>query len=238
MAGAQYLTESSRNPTATATTGTTSTVNSTAVRGLQLTVITNDTNLQAGHSLNVTISLQNTSPAPLNISTTNDWQIPGFPVSVTSACFGYEPIEFMIVRGNYTLNALEAASTNSSGSFPIYCMEGGWVNYVTFEPNSVTANFTGMMCEASCHPQTYSYRLMTNFTVSGYWGYPLNSSEVNDILSEPNPPCYVNGVRDCSTFAYPEVGPTAQHKFVDGAYTLAVEDEWGDVLLLSFTAKG
>lgn len=144
----------------------------------------------------------------------------------------------MIVLGNYNLNGLQAASTNSSGDFPVFCMEGGHANYTTFEPNSDMANFTGFFCTTNCRPLTLAYRLLTNFTVRGYWGYPLNGSEDNKILSEPNPPCYVNGVRDCSTFAYPEVGPAAQHRFIDGAYTLVVEDEWGDVVLLHFSVNG
>jgi hypothetical protein len=140
------------------------------------------------------------------------------------------------VKGNYSGQNLDAMSANASISQG-GCAEGGTVNYLFFQPQSSLANTTGDFCTANCGHYSQSWNLNTNFTVSGYWAYPINSSEAADVFTPPHPECTVSGVPDCSTFNYPEVGPFAQHAFTPGTYTLAVSDEWGQTVTLHFDVK-
>ena len=83
-----------------------------------------------------------------------------------------------------------------------------------------------------------SFPLQSNFTVNGYWGYPLNGSEANDIFTPPHPTCVINGVPGgCLTFNYPEVGPRTQALFSQGSYTLVVSDFLGQTDLLYFSVS-
>jgi hypothetical protein len=142
----------------------------------------------------------------------------------------------MVVNGNYTLDGLQAASGNAS--FPASglggCMEGGSVYSLVFQGKGSEANATGQFCEASCFPDNNRYDLEANFTVGGYWAYPINSSEATDIFTPPTPECTSSGIPDCVSFQFPEVGPFAQHGFMPGLYTLVVADEWGQTEILHF----
>jgi len=155
------------------------------------------------------------------------------------ACNGLEPIEFMVVRGNSSVEQLSSASANSSvyeaARYPLGCAEGGSANYLEFQPNSSVANATGTFCAGACSPDSHLWNLTSIFNVSGYWAYPINSSEAEDVSTPPDPECLSSGIPDCITFNYPEVGPFAQHAFIPGVYTLAVADEWGQTVVLHFT---
>jgi hypothetical protein len=215
---------------------------SSSLQGLILNANISSKTLRAGGSLGITISLYNSRPTALNltaISTKNSsssyWKIDGFPVAMWGGCTGTEPVEFMIVKGNYTFGEFQAASANSY--YPsIFCPEGGDVSFVTFLPKSSNVTTTGDFCIESCSPNHTSWNLRTIFSVDGYWAYPLNSSETNDIYTPATPapgcsnPCGV-------TYNYPEVGPVAQHAFTSGLYTLLVTDEWGQTIRLNFSVE-
>ena len=124
----------------------------------------------------------------------------------------------MIVKGHYSLAELQAASANTTISYG--CHEGGQVAHLVFEATSNEANLSGTFCVNNCSPfHGARYSLVSNFSVNGYWAYPINSSEASDVYT-PSSGC-------CVTYAYPEVGPIAQHLFIPGSYTVAVTDEWG-----------
>src|SRR5271154_4039013 len=76
-------------------------------RGLELSASTNST-IQEGQKLTITMSLLNSSPSPLIVPASDDWGVHGFPVALWSPCTGLEPLEFMVVKGNYTLDDLQA----------------------------------------------------------------------------------------------------------------------------------
>lgn len=253
-AGAGYYIGSTRQPASTETTSakTTSTLTTTPpltrntmmTGGLELKVGANSTSLKVGQRLGITISLFNTLPTLLNLTATvpeanssytpQVWQVPGFPVAMWYSCVGVEPVEFMIVSGNQSVAGLHTASAATSipqGT----CMEGGWVNYVSLHPMSSNAEETGVFCTANCHPSSSPFDLVTNFTVNGFWAYPINSSEANDVNTPAQPPCVESGGGVCYTYNYPEVGPIAQHLFISGWYTLVVADEWGQTVLLRFS---
>lgn len=219
----------------------------TTVSGLELRVGVNSTNLEVGQNLSISVSLFNVlptqnnlslSPFPLNTPDSIPFgEILGFPIAVWGGCLSPEPIQFIIVKGVYSLGELEDMSINSS-SPGIACMEGGIGRTIEFQPNSDVAIVRGLFCTANCQPYQWpSLALESNFTVNGYWGLPLNGSEANDILT-PGPPCVINGVSTrCITFNYPEVGPIAQAQFSQAKYTLAVSDIWGQTDLLYFTVS-
>jgi hypothetical protein len=224
-------------------TTTTSPGTQSSTNGLQLTASINATSLLTGQNLEIKVSLYNDLPSQLNLSTSDNWVVSGFPVAMWPGCYAVlppnnkQPIEFMIVKGNYSVNQLHTLSTNTSvpeGG----CMEGGRVSHLLFSPLSSIANLTGTFCTAACFPiHNARYSLTSNFTVNGYWSYPINSSEAQDILRPPNPPCYVDGHPDCLTFNYPEVGPVAQQTFTPALYTLVVSDEWGQAVVIHFTVS-
>jgi hypothetical protein len=215
-----------------------STTNS-SYAGLELSAAVNlQSPTAAGQNLSITISLSNGRPTPINISVSNDWTINGFPVAMWGVCVGLEPIEFMVVRGNYSAAQVSSASANSSVyeavRYPFGCAEGGSANYLEFQPNSSVANLTGTFCAGACSPDSHLWNLTSTFNVSGYWAYPINSSEAEDAFTVPSPECMSSGIPDCIGFQYPEVGPFAQHAFIPGLYTLAVADEWGQTVVLHF----
>jgi hypothetical protein len=206
--------------------------------GLVLSAAVSPQSPTADQNLSITISLSNGRSTPTNISVSNDWTINGFPVAMWGACNGLEPIEFMVVRGNSSVEQLSSASANSSvyeaARYPLGCPEGVSENYLEFQPNSSVANATGTFCGGACSPESHLWNLTSIFSVSGYWAYPINSSEAEDVSTPPNPECLSSGIPDCITFNYPEVGPFAQHAFIPGVYTLAVVDEWGQTVVLHF----
>ncbi|HXW94173.1 MAG TPA: hypothetical protein VEJ19_00515 [Nitrososphaerales archaeon] len=219
------------------TAKTTPTVSSSSsAQGLILTTNISSNTIRAGETLGISISLYNSLPRALNITaitnSSSAWKIDGFPVAMWDGCTGMEPVEFMIIKGNYSYGEFQAAAANSY--YPaIFCAEGGSVLYISFPPMSSNVTTTGNFCVETCSPNHTSWNLSTSFSVDGYWAYPLNSSETNDIYTSytgcPNPPC--EGI----TYNYPEVGPEAQHTFTPGLYTLLVADEWGQTVFLYFS---
>jgi len=206
------------------------------VRDLSLDVATNASTLSPGQALDISISLSNTTPAELNLTAVNDWVVSGFPVAMFPGCVGQEPVQFAIVAGNYSLDELRTASINTSAGAGIMCAEGGSIRYYAFSAESNSANLTGFFCTANCFPKAWTYQLVTNFTTSGYWIYPLNQS---DILTPAHPSCTINGIPGgCITYNYPEEAPITDHQFVEGEYTLVVSDEWGQVVIVHFTVEG
>ena len=234
QSASQTASVQSTNSTSTALSSSLSTQSSIneSSRGLELSVSTNAT-IREGQKLTIVMSLLNSFPSPLIVPASDDWGVNGFPVALWGSCTGLEPLEFMIVKGNYTVAALHAASANASvqeGG----CMEGGSVSNLVFVGEGSDANATGQFCEASCFPDNNRVNLDTNFTISGYWAYPINSSEATDIFTPPTPECTDSGIPDCISFQFPEVGPSAQHGFIPGSYTLAAADEWGQTEILHF----
>lgn len=231
------------------TVSSTSQSNSTAPAGLELKATISPSTLNVSQlpevrvELLITISLYNSLPGDLVLTTgssaaeaavPNDFGVTGFPVAMWGACLSQEPVEFMVVKGNFSLSQLREASVNASTA-GITCEEGGSVSSIEFQPNSSIANTSGVFCVESCSYESFgSYKLSTNFTINGYWAYPLNSSEASDVFTTPQGPICEPG--PCLTYAYPEVGPTAQHIFTAGWYTLVVSDAWGQTDVLRFEA--
>jgi hypothetical protein len=216
--------------------------------GLILNATISSKTLRVGETLGISISLYNSLSIPLNLTAVSfnltslkvsGFQVNGFPVAMWGSCVGLEPIEFVIVKGNFSVGELQAASVNST--YPgIACAEGGAVNYVSFLPKSSNVTTTGDSCISACSLNHETLNLITNFSVDGYWGLPLNNSEANDIYTNSTASCFSQPGQSvpCGiTYNYPEVGPLAQHPFTSGLYTLAVSDAWGQTVLLYFSVE-
>lgn len=205
-----------------------------SISALELNVNLNATTIHSGQSLNIRVSLFNNLTTPNYIAITqnmNSSKVLGFPIAMWGACLSPQPVQFMIVKGNYSLAQLEALSKNTSVPW-LMCMEGGAVSSLLFQPKSDSASAFGNFCSAECYYVAFDpFVLSSNFTVSGYWTYPMNSSEAQDVFT---PPVGVTCPSLCYTFNYPEVGPVAQSPFTAGEYTLVVADEWGQTVLLNF----
>jgi hypothetical protein len=197
---------------------------SSSVSGLELRVSLNSTRFSPNEKLGINISLYNSLSSPFNLSVSNDWKVLGFPVAIWSPCLYSEPVEFMIVKGNLSLAQLQIASVNSSTSGG-FCMEGGSVTHLLFQPNSNTAELEGSYCIANCSPYRSTVKLISNFTVNGYWIYPMNATEANDVYTPID-----GGV----SFQYPEVGPVRALGFASGMYTFVAADEWGQTDIVHF----
>lgn len=105
-------------------------------------------------------------------------------------------------------------------------MEGGTVTHLLFQPNSSMAELEGSSCVVECSPFHSTLKLVSNFTVNGYWVYPMNATEANDVYTPVD-----GGV----SFQYPEVGPVSAHSFVPGIYTFVAADEWGQTGIVHFS---
>jgi hypothetical protein len=211
---------------------------SSSAQGLILNANISSKTIRVGETLGIAISLYNSLPRAFNITaitnSSSAWKIDAFPVAMWDGCTGMEPVEFMIVKGNYSLGEFQAAAANSY--YPsIFCPEGGSVFYVSFLSMSSNVTTTGNFCIEFCSPNHTSWNLSKNFSVDGYWAYPLNFSETNDIYT-PYTGCS-NQLCSGVAFNYPEVGPEAQHAFTPGLYTLVVADEWGQTVLLYFSVE-
>jgi hypothetical protein len=201
---------------------------SSSAGGLELRVSLNATRLGIGQRLGITVSLYNTLSSEFNLTASNEWKVLGFPIAMWSPCLYSEPVEFMIVKGNYSLAELQTTSTNSS-TYSGGCMEGGGVTHLLFHPDSSIADLMGSFCTAVCSPLRNAVdSLVSNFTVNGSWVYPINSTQANDVYTP---------VDGGFSFQYPEVSPVSAHSFVPGVYTFVASDEWGQTDVLYFSVE-
>lgn len=208
--------------------------------GLSLTLKLNSTSIHPSQRLAIYITLLNNLPTNNNLTVASHWKVHGFPVALWSPCFiqqfgePNEPVEFVAVKGNYSLGMLETLSANTSIGYG-GCHEFSIIQHLVFQPLSDRANLTGFYCAARCYqsPISYTNSLSSNFTVNGYWTYPLNRT---DGLTRIHG-CYSNVPTACYNYQYPEVAPIAQHLFTAGLYTLVVSDEWGQTVILRFVVS-
>lgn len=216
---------------------------------LQLTVGVNSTRLSVGQDLGISVHLVNTLPYANDINVTamppaygpnGSYRFGGFPISTWPAdCLGPFPLQFIVVKGNYTVDSLPAADPDyMMGTLP--CASAQGVTEFTFGAHSDQVTLTAVSCTAECSPYPGAqlptpYRLESDFSVTGYWNAtfaemnPLNYS----IYTTPAP----NG-GDGSSFGYPEVAPSGATAFAPGVYTLGVSSIWGQAEVVHFTVDG
>jgi hypothetical protein len=203
---------------------------------LQLRLSVNATTLYVGQNLAVSVELVNPLQEQNNVPGIHGWpdvynasDLPsiwsfmGFPIWSWVGCDQFFPMEFAIVKGNYTLAGLEAFSPGGPTPVVPMCSEGSFVNRFVFQPDSDRADLTSPNGDVILNPTFQS-----NYTVSGYW----NETEISKYGSIQE---FTAG--DFNHITFPNPPPTGQTAFTPGTYTVAVSDEWGQTSLLYFAVK-
>lgn len=200
----------------TSSTSTTSTVHpltnsTTSTQGLQLTESVNASTITVGRSVNISIFILNTIPTVNTILPLDDWSFQGVGTTLWGACVGSYPVEVAVLSGNYTIQELQSVANST---FQYTCAGYVSVNQVIFQPHSDQVNITGSGPGPGLNQTLGPFHLTVNFTVNGYWN-------LKSLSQEPNLPIVGAEGRAPSSTA-----------FVPGIYTVAVEDEWGQAIVL------
>jgi len=225
--------------------GSTAVLNGTGYPNcLRLMVGVNSTSLSVGQTLRISVDLVNTlpyandvgTPVPLVVGPNGSYHFGGFPISTWPFdCLGPFPLQFIVVEGNYTLGSLPAADPDYIIS-GVDCASAEIATQFAFGAGSDQVNVTAESCTGACsaYPGTRistSYRLESDFAVTGYWNVTYARLSPLLIYTTKSP------VGDGSTFGYPEVAPLGQIPFAPGVYTLAVSTMWGQAKVVHITVK-
>jgi hypothetical protein len=213
----------STTTTATATTTSTQTITTTLSQappaGISLQVAVNGTTIKEGEDLAITATLFNTLNQNNKVSTTYKWPFYGLMMFSQSwpPCGIFSPLELLVLKGNFSSAQLMAMS-REYGSYA--CMEHTTYFYFIFAPNGDLVNVTGSYSVngnvSTSGPIEASVRVTTN----GYWDNTSGLSYPTTYVSSGN---------------YDFL--PAPHSFVQGVYTVAVADEWGQVDVIHLTVE-
>jgi hypothetical protein len=197
------------------TSSSTAASSTTSPDGLQLSLSINSADIGVGQNLSVELSVTNTLPTINTVMTSDDWQFQGIPVALWPTCYYPVPAEVVVLQGNYSAQELQDTATST---FTYTCAEAVTFDHVVFQPDSDSANATGVYDVTGSNGTYGPYQLGFSFTTSGYW-------DLGNLSSAANPPII-------------DERPPSAMAFVPGVYTVAIEDEWGQVVVLNFTVLG
>jgi hypothetical protein len=185
--------------------------------GLSLRIVVNGTTIGVGEALAITAIVFNPLPQNDNLSTSTDWPFHGLFMYNQNwpPCGYYPPFEVTVLAGNYSVSQLR--STGTEAVLGAACMESTTYTGFNFLTESNMVNVTGMYSEAA-GPEVFGpVNASVTVTTNGYWD---NSSSI------AYPPAYGSSEYDFVA---------AQHSFVPGVYTIAVGDEWGELVVIHLT---
>ena len=197
-------------------TGTTAS-SATSPDGLRLSASISATGIAVGQGITVALSIANTLPTTNTVRTEGDWQFTGIPVLEWPSCYYPNSAEMVILNGTYTAQELRAAT---SVTLRYTCAEDVSFDHIVFQPNSDQVNATGVYDVTNTNGTYGPYLLQFAFVSTGYW-------DLQALASDLNPPSLGENGNSPESIA-----------FTPGAYTVAVEDEWGQVVVLPFTVSG
>jgi hypothetical protein len=183
-------------------------------KGIQLAASITGTTIVVGHGLNVSVSIFNTLPRVNTVRPSADWRFQGVPMALWPPCYFGLPAEMVILKGYYNLQDLRSVA---NVPFSYVCAEAVSVDHVIFQPNSGLVSLTGIYDVTNSNQTLGPFHMSLNFTTGGYW-------DLRSLSRELNPP--ILGDRQNSPTYIP---------FVQGVYTVAVADEWGQAVVLHFT---
>ena len=179
----------------------------------------NGSTIGEGEDVAITATLFNPLPQNNNVSVSSDWPFYGLSMYDENwpPCAYYSPLELVVLEGNYSLSQMRETPTGPL--FEDSCMESYTINSFNFQPDNDSVYVTGKSSE-SLNVSTYGpVDASVTVTTNGYWD---NSSSI----------------------AYsPDYGSSglgflaAQHPFVPGVYTIAVGDEWGELVVFHLTVE-
>ena len=220
--GVGYLAGLSQRSTATVTSTLTitATASPTTPAGISLQLSVNGTDIREGENVTITATLLNTLSRNNNVSTNNDWPFYGLQMFNPSwpPCWVYSPFELVVLKGNFSLTQIEGMGPG--GSPNVNCFDSQNYLYFVFEPDGDLVNVTISNLFGSGFQKLSPVNASVSVTTNGYWD---NSSS----LTYPTP--YV-GLGQYNFLA-------AQHSFVQGVYTVAVADEWGQLDVVHLTVE-
>jgi len=190
---------------------------------LELIVSTNETTIRAGQELAVTVTLYNPLGQNYNISTNNAWPFNGLLMFSQSwpYCYFYSPFELLVLKGNFSVSGVisttQSIGPNTTSALGTCWEQEDYRNF-RFEPSSdwvyVASRYSVTGNVSVVGPQNASVTVATN----GYWD--------NDTLLS-----YPSSYASTGNYTFLE----AQHPFVEGVYTIAVGDEWGQLVVIHVT---
>lgn len=176
--------------------------------GIQLTEGLNASQLDLGQRLYVSVSIKNTLPRVNDLNASHSYGFVGAMIDFTVPdCFYYQPAMLMIAPGDYTEGNLGNASIQFEA-----CDGAFDAQHVVFQPMSDQANVTGVDKFANAQQNRGPFSLNLNLTTPGYLRYDRSEAGL------------------FSASLVESVLP-----FSAGVYTVAVGDEWGDVVILHVT---
>jgi hypothetical protein len=179
--------------------------------GLNFSISTNSTSLSPNQSIEIAASISNTLPNTNNVTASvNDYQFLGYHLSPNPAGYWMGPYLFVVLNGSYTAQGLNGLGGRGWAENGV-SMESSTPWSYLFRPSSDIATVATYLCVGGCQNTTVGpYHSSASVVVRGYWTIPVKTG------SYPSPP----------------------KPFISGMYTVAVEDEWGAVLVLHFTVQG
>jgi len=189
---------------------------------VELLASTNGTTIKVGQELAVTATLFNPLGQNYNISTNNHWSFNGLLMFSPTwpYCYFYSPFELLVLKGNFSVSGVISTAENigPNATSGMFCYEHKDYSSFRFEPTSgsvyVASRYSVTGNVSVIGPQNASVTVSTN----GYW-------DNNTSLSYPS------SYASTGNYAFLE----AQHPFVEGVYTIAVGDEWGQLVVIHVT---
>lgn len=188
--------------------------------GLSLRMTVNGTTIGEGEDVTITATLFNPLLQNNNVSTTSNWPFYGLLMFNKNwpPCGYYSPIELVVLTGNYSSGQIRSMSTG--GSPGLMCYE--FTSYISFNfsPDSDSVYVTGIW-SVSGNASTYGpVNASVTVTTNGYWD---NSGSMAYSVA-------YSGLGNYNQFP-------AEHPFAEGVYTIAIGDEWGQLVVIHVTVE-
>jgi hypothetical protein len=190
-------------------------------------VSTNGTTISVGQELAITAALFNPSGQSYNVSASSyQWPFNGLLMFSHSwnYCYFYSPLELLVLKGNFSASEVTstAESIGPNTTSGMFCFEQEDYTSFSFEPSSDLVyvasvySVTGNASLPVVGPQNASVTVSTN----GYWDNDTTLS-------------YPSSYTTTGNYSFLD----AQHPFVEGVYTIAVGDEWGQLVVIHVTVE-
>ena len=189
--------------------------------GISLQVSVNGTTMAEGDDVAITATLFSSPIGQDNIvSPSDNWPVYGLLMFNQNfpPCLFHSPFELVVLKGDYSSSQLMAMG--STGTPAYTCMENTYVIGFTFAPNSTLARITSLY-DVTDGISTYGpVNASVTVTTNGYWD---NSSSMAYSVA-------YSGLGNYNQFP-------AEHPFVEGVYTIAIGDEWGQLVVIHITVE-
>jgi hypothetical protein len=182
--------------------------------GLSLGLSLNSTIIQSGQTINVSAFVQNILSRSNNVTRASNWFLPNSEVRDNYSC--PSSLQVQVFSGYYVLSNISSAGAPLQTDKPVFpppeCPTMQFNSYIFFPSNDVVALESG-----------YNTTIGDHLQLAGY--YDSASLQAFSKCTMSN---YPQGtvVSPCS--------PGSPALFSAGQYTIAADDEWGQIVILHF----